>query len=153
MTPNPLKTAKFFTESRWGIHGHDDTHRHSRREIEERNTASSTSLVHTALDSSSRKAPVPAGGVSSVSSVAGAGVLATHSKFPDTVTADDTPYIGKLRLALDQDWRHGPALPANVILTFGGDANPLIPAATLTTGRQADAHECGRPSGLHPARY
>ena len=78
---------------------------------------------------------------------------ATRWKFPDTVTADDTPYIGKLRLALDQDWRPGPALPANVILTFGGDANPLIPAATLTTGRQADAHEYDRQSGRHRVQY
>jgi hypothetical protein len=50
-------------------------------------------LVLTSLDSTNIKAPVSAGGFSSVGSVSGAGVLATAWEFPDAVMADEVPYI------------------------------------------------------------
>jgi len=50
-------------------------------------------LVIDALDSAHIKAPVSAGGFSSLGSVSGAGVLATGWEFPDAVMANGTPYI------------------------------------------------------------
>ncbi len=50
-------------------------------------------LVINALNSANFVAPVSPGGMSSIGSVSGTGVLATGWKFPDTVMASGVPYI------------------------------------------------------------
>jgi hypothetical protein len=50
-------------------------------------------VVISALDSSHIGAPVSSGGFSSIGSVSGSGVLATGWQFPDTVMANEVPYI------------------------------------------------------------
>ena len=56
-------------------------------------TGSVGQLVINSVDSTNIKAPVSAGGFSSISSVSGAGVLATGWEFPDAVMANNVPYI------------------------------------------------------------
>jgi hypothetical protein len=50
-------------------------------------------LVLDAVTSANITSPVSSGGFSSIGSVGGAGVLATGWEFPDTVMANQTPYI------------------------------------------------------------
>jgi hypothetical protein len=50
-------------------------------------------LVIGSVDSSNVKAPASTVGFGNLGSVAGSGVLATHWEFPDTVMADNIPYI------------------------------------------------------------
>jgi hypothetical protein len=50
-------------------------------------------LILDAVDSTNIKSPVKAGNFSGIGSVSGNGVLASAWKFPDTVMANDVPYI------------------------------------------------------------